>query len=94
MLGALTPLDIPVTGFRLHPIVAARTTQPTLAPADGEVASILDIAIDDLSNRSSLVITERERDGRRITVPAFAVAGIEIWGATAMVLAEFLALLR
>jgi len=94
VLGALTPLDIPVTGFRLHPIVAARTTQPTLAPADGEVASILDIRIDNLSNRSSLVITERERDGRRITVPAFAVAGIEIWGATAMVLAEFLALLR
>jgi hypothetical protein len=27
-------------------------------------------------------------------VPAFHVSGVEIWGATAMVLAEFLTLLR
>jgi hypothetical protein len=93
VLGALTPLDIPVTGFRLHPILAARPTQPALAPADGEVARILEIAIDDLLNRACLITAEREREGRRITVPAFAVAGIEIWGATAMVLAEFLTLL-
>jgi 8-oxo-dGTP pyrophosphatase MutT (NUDIX family) len=94
VLGALTPLDIPVTGFRLHPIVAAKTTQPAFAPADGEVARILEIAIDDLLDRSCLGTTERERDGRPLTVPAFAVAGTEIWGATAMVLAEFLTLLR
>jgi 8-oxo-dGTP pyrophosphatase MutT (NUDIX family) len=94
VLGALTPLDIPVTGFRLHPIVGARTTQPALSPADGEVARILEIAIDDLLDRSCLVTAEREREGRRITVPAFSVVGIEIWGATAMVLAEFLTLLK
>jgi 8-oxo-dGTP pyrophosphatase MutT (NUDIX family) len=94
VLGALTPLDIPVTGFRLHPIVGARTTQPALSPADGEVARILEIAIDDLLDRSCLVTAERVREGRRITVPAFSVAGIEIWGATAMVLAEFLTLLK
>jgi hypothetical protein len=35
----------------------------------------------------------REREGQRIDVPAFCVAGEEIWGATAMVLAEFLSLL-
>lgn len=93
VLGALTPLDIPVTGFRLHPIVAAKSMQPALAPADGEVARILEIPIDDLLDRSCLVTADRERDGRTITVPAFAVAGTEIWGATAMVLAEFLTLL-
>jgi len=94
VLGALTPLDIPVTGFRLHPIIAATATQPALAPADGEVARILEIAVDDLLDRSSLVTAERERDGRQISVPAFTVAGLEIWGATAMVLAEFLTLLN
>ena len=94
VLGVLTPLDIPVTGFRLHPIVAASARQPALAPSDGEVARILEIAVDDLLDRSSLVTAERERDGRRITVPAFVVAGLEIWGATAMVLAEFLTLLN
>jgi len=32
-------------------------------------------------------------EGRELTCPAFLVDGFEIWGATAMVLAEFLALL-
>ena len=38
VLGALTPLDIPISGFRLHPIVAATPARQSLVPADGEVA--------------------------------------------------------
>jgi len=94
VLGSLTPLDIPVSGFRLHPIVAAIDRRPALAPADGEVARILEIAVEDLIDRTCLVTIERRRDGQLLEVPAFAVSGTEIWGATAMVLAEFLALLR
>src|SRR5881296_994900 len=48
VIGHLTPLDIPVSGFRLYPIVAARPARPRLTPADGEVAHILEIAIDEL----------------------------------------------
>jgi len=33
------------------------------------------------------------RDGRALSVPGFHIHGHEIWGATAMVLAEFLVLL-
>jgi 8-oxo-dGTP pyrophosphatase MutT (NUDIX family) len=93
VLGPLTALDIPVSGFRLHPIVAARGDQPSLSPADGEVAQILQVAIADLADASALRATRRVRDGRPVAVPAFHVHGTEIWGATAMVLAEFLALL-
>jgi 8-oxo-dGTP pyrophosphatase MutT (NUDIX family) len=93
LLGALTPLDIPVSGFRLHPIVATHPTRPQLTPSDDEVARILEIGVDDLLNPAHFVTTERQRDGVAFTVPAFRVAGVEIWGATAMVLAEFLALL-
>ncbi len=93
VLGALTPLDIPVSGFRLHPIVAVNPDRPRLTPSDGEVARILEIAVDDLLNPRHLVAVERERDGFALTVPAFRVADVEIWGATAMVLAEFLVLL-
>jgi 8-oxo-dGTP pyrophosphatase MutT (NUDIX family) len=94
VLGPLTPLDIPVSGFRLHPIVAAMDTRPALAPADGEVAKILEVAVDDLLDRACVVITERTHEGRVLEAPAFFVHGLEIWGATAMVLAEFLALLK
>ena len=93
VLGALTPLDIPVSGFRLHPIVAATPEAPLLTPADSEVAQILEIAVHDLLDSANFVRTRRERDGVRYVVPAFRVSGRDVWGATAMVLAEFLALL-
>jgi 8-oxo-dGTP pyrophosphatase MutT (NUDIX family) len=94
VLGALTPLDIPVSGFRLHPIVAAVNRRPALAPADGEVARILDVAVDELLEPLRMGTVVRDRDGHAVAAPAFQIAGEEIWGATAMVLAEFLALLR
>jgi len=67
--------------------------RPTFAPADGEVARILDVAVDDLMAPGAVIPTTRERDGRPVIAPAFQVAGVEIWGATAMVLAEFLVVL-
>ena len=91
--GALTPVDIPVSGFRLHPIVGLSDTRPAFTAADGEVAKILDVSIESLVAPGCVAHTMRERDGRAIEVPAFCVAGEEIWGATAMVLAEFLSLL-
>ena len=93
VLGLLTPLEIPVSGFRLHPVVARMDERPELKAADGEVAAILEVAVSDLLDQKQLSTTERERDGRRIVVPALRAGGFEIWGATAMVLAEFLALL-
>ncbi len=93
VLGPLTPLDIPVSGFRLHPIVAVHPGRPHLTPSDQEVARILEIGVDELLDPRHFVTTERHRDGVAFTVPAFRIAGVEIWGATAMVLAEFLALL-
>jgi 8-oxo-dGTP pyrophosphatase MutT (NUDIX family) len=93
VIGALTPLDIPVSGFRLHPIVATLDTRPALAPADAEVARILEIGLDVLTDPARRRVVDRVRDGRALTIPLFDVAEVEIWGATAMVLAEFLALL-
>ncbi len=93
VIGLLTPLEIPVSGFRLHPVVATIAERPALRPATGEVEQILEIPLEALCDRTCLVANERERDGRRQVIPAFHVDGHEIWGATAMVLSEFLALL-
>jgi len=93
VLGALTPLDIPVSGFRLHPIVGVSERRPPLTPAAREVARILEPAVDALMAPDCVVHTRRARDGVTLTVPGFHLEGVEIWGATAMVLAEFLSLL-
>ena len=93
VLGALTALDIPVSGFRLHPIVARAARRPPLAAADGEVDRILEIPVAELFDPARFSVEERTRDGRTLTIPFFRLRGVEIWGATAMVLAEFLTLL-
>jgi 8-oxo-dGTP pyrophosphatase MutT (NUDIX family) len=93
VLGALTPIDIPVSGFRLHPIVGAAGARPPMHPSDGEVARILEVGVDQLLDPANFRTHHRIRDGRELIVPGFHVLGHEVWGATAMVLAEFLALL-
>lgn len=93
ILGALTPLDIAVSGFKLHPIAGTLAARPPLSPSDGEVARILEVPVDELLGAHAVRSFERTRDGVPMTVPAFHVLHHEIWGATAMVLAEFLTLL-
>src|SRR5262249_27323693 len=93
VLGALTALDIPVSGFRLYPIVAAVDARPRLRPADGEVAHILEVPIAALLDARAIRRVDRDREGVALTVPGFHLAAHEIWGATAMVLAEFLTVL-
>ena len=92
VVGALTPIDIPVSGFRLHPIVGPMDSRPTLRPPTARSRGFWTSRSTTIMAPGCVADTTRERDGRRLVVPAFCVAGEEIWGATAMVLAEFLSL--
>jgi len=92
-LGTLTPIDIPVSGFRLHPVVATTPAYPRLRPADGEVARVLEVPVELLMDPQCRGARDMERDGRKYRVPTLVIDGAEVWGATAMVLSEFMALL-
>jgi 8-oxo-dGTP pyrophosphatase MutT (NUDIX family) len=92
-LGALTPIDIHVSGFRLHPIVGSMDERPALYASDGEVARVLEIPISQLMDPRVVAWQTVARDGEAIRVPAFHAEGAEIWGATAMVVSEFLTML-
>jgi 8-oxo-dGTP pyrophosphatase MutT (NUDIX family) len=97
VLGRLTPLHIPVSGFRLHPVVGIVDDRPQFLAAEWEVARLLEVPIDDLRDphRVQRETQTRESMGKRydVEIPYFAVEGYKVWGATAMALAEFLALL-
>jgi 8-oxo-dGTP pyrophosphatase MutT (NUDIX family) len=91
VLGALTPLHIPVSGFTLHPIVAIADSRPDFRGAADEVARILEVPLDALADGSRLRRRRRRRDdGVDAEIPYFDFDGEQVWGATAMVLAEFL----
>jgi 8-oxo-dGTP pyrophosphatase MutT (NUDIX family) len=92
-LGSLTPVDIPVSGFRLHPVLACAAVRPSLRPADGEVARILEIPLEELAAAGAIQTRSLVRDDVAFEIPYFAAGDVDIWGATAMVLSECLALL-
>jgi len=94
VLGRLTPLHIPVSGFVLHPVVGLADERPDFKLADGEVDRIVEPSLADLLDPAAVRRFPRLRDGLFQDVPYFAVDGLQVWGATAMVLAEFLELLR
>ncbi len=92
--GRLTPVFIPVSGFRIEPFVATASARPNWRPAPDEVEELLEWPVRALLDPALRGERLRDRDGSPYVTPFFAVAGHEVWGATAMVLAELEALLR
>jgi 8-oxo-dGTP pyrophosphatase MutT (NUDIX family) len=93
VIGRLTPVHIPVSGFVLHPVVGACTRRPDVQPASTEVDRLIDVAVADLVDPARHRREVRQREGVEFDMPYFDVGGEQVWGATAMVLAEFVALL-
>jgi 8-oxo-dGTP pyrophosphatase MutT (NUDIX family) len=93
VLGRLSPLDIPVSGFTLYPVIAVAAERPALRAADGEVERILEVPLRKILDPARLCHRRGMRDGIEVDVPYFDLGPDQLWGATAMVLSEFLWLL-
>jgi 8-oxo-dGTP pyrophosphatase MutT (NUDIX family) len=91
--GRLTPVHIPVSGFVLHPVVGFASARPATTPEAGEVDRIIEVPLAHVLDPRRHRRTWRVREGIEIDVPYFDIGGEQVWGATAMVLAEFAALL-
>jgi 8-oxo-dGTP pyrophosphatase MutT (NUDIX family) len=94
LVGRLTPLHIPVSGFLLHPVVGVTAACPVFRRAEREVARILEVPLATLRDPSCVKRQWRtlRQEGRpvEVDVPYFDIEGEQLWGATAMVVAEFL----
>ena len=93
LLGSLTPLYVPPSNNLVHPFVAYVTQRPSFHPNPAEVADLLDLPLSLLLDPTA----RREEDWgwgeATLHVPFYTVEGHKVWGATAIVLAEFVALL-
>jgi 8-oxo-dGTP pyrophosphatase MutT (NUDIX family) len=92
LLGALTPLYIAPSGHCVQPFVASLPQRPEFRPALGEVAEVIEVAMDELADPNHVQRETWELRGTARVVPFFAVGGHKVWGATAMMLAELCAL--
>ena len=89
LLGPLTSLYIPPSDFEVHPFVGWHPTQPRFVRAGHEVAELIETPLQLLFEPAN---TQREMwDLRGVTmeVPFFHIYGHKVWGATAIILGEF-----
>jgi hypothetical protein len=93
ILGELTPVHVLVSGFTLHPVVGVTHTRPRFVPASGEVQEILEVSLATLRDASHIRRGTRVREGVAVEYPYFDLLGHQVWGATAMVLGEFICLI-
>jgi 8-oxo-dGTP pyrophosphatase MutT (NUDIX family) len=93
ILGELTPVHVIVSGFTLHPIVGVTDQRPEFVAAPGEVGEILEVSLDHLRDASRIGRGTRIREGVAVEYPYFDLLGHQVWGATAMVLGEFICLI-
>ena len=96
IVTTLTPLYIPPTRYLIHPHVALLDEHPVgLVANPGEVHKIMHVPVDVLLHPETRLEEPRQFAGlEKMMVPYYAVDGSKVWGATAIVLAELLFVLR
>src|SRR4030095_10198538 len=92
VLGALTPMYIPISFFMVHPFLAWSPKRPKFLPSKNEVSELIEISIADLfqpSNKVTREVWPASLPGVKLSVPVYLLPDDNfIWGATAMMLSE------
>lgn len=92
IIGQLTDFYIPPSNFLVKVFVGYTTKKPEYIPDKKEVQSILEVDIDEFYDSNNIAEKEFYSTSRKTAVfaPHYLVNGLEIWGATAMILSELL----
>ena len=92
--GHLTPLYVPPSNFCIYPVVGRMGETPAFVPFEPEVAEILEVPLALLLDPGTMQRETWALERGPVLVPFYAFRGHKIWGATAMILAEFLTMAR
>ncbi len=94
IIGNLSCLKIPVSGFEVYPFVGFLKTNPKWKPDKVEVAKVIETPLNVLIQKSTIKTDNWILRGNNIEVPYYSINGEKIWGATAMILSEFVTILK
>ncbi|MEM7453340.1 MAG: CoA pyrophosphatase [Planctomycetota bacterium] len=93
LIGELNSVYIPPSDFTVSPFVGWHEGVPEFRPSEAEVAELLEVDVCHLLNPETLTTGEIEYIGKgetqRVTAPYFRVDEHKVWGATAIMLGEF-----
>ncbi len=94
IIGQLTPLLITVSNVEVSPVVAAIKKQPQFVHDPLEVEYVIEAPLSDLMNPINIKREIITASGFDIDAPYYDISGHHIWGATAMILSEFLEVIK
>lgn len=92
ILGSLSELYIQVSNFLVHPVVGWLDRFPELTINPEEVEKVIPFPLSCYSK--GLCMQDMDTLTGRLDVPVIRYDGEIIWGATAMILAEFMAIIQ
>ncbi|MBL4735677.1 MAG: CoA pyrophosphatase [Flavobacteriales bacterium] len=90
IIGALTDLYIPPSGFHVHPFIGYLEATPAFSPDTNEVSKIIETPLSMLMDeaivgRKKIMVSTNKL---KVNYPYFDILGETVWGATAMMLSE------
>ena len=90
IIGALTDLYIPPSGFLVHPFIGYLETAPEFIPDRTEVNKIIETPLsvlmdESIVGRKKITVSTTKL---KVNYPFFDIQGETVWGATAMMLSE------
>jgi 8-oxo-dGTP pyrophosphatase MutT (NUDIX family) len=94
VIGALTPLFIPVSNMLVTPVVGWAEKKPEFKCQDEEVVYLIEGVLKKFLEPSIVKSKILEVRGEELDVKYFDYDGYVIWGATAMMLNELLTVIR
>lgn len=87
VLGTLADLALPVSNHRVTPVPAWWARPSAVAAVDhAETVDVFRVPVADLLDPAHRAIVEHRRGDATVRTPAFEVAGVLVWGFTALVL--------
>ena len=94
-LSKLTPLFVPPSNFIIHPFVGYLPYRPVFHPDSKEVKSLFEVSFSEMLDEKK--IQEKPilfSNGEWHPTPCFVWKAYIVWGATAMIMSEFIELLK
>ena len=93
VIGMLTRLHIPVSNITVYPVIGFIEYKPSYHPDRTEVDHVIEVEVDELLRPENVKYADMEIRSEIISVPYYDIYGEKIWGATAMILSEFIEIL-
>ena len=99
VIGPLSELYIPTSGFLVQPFVGYLNKKPLFHPAKNEVAKLIEVSLDlimddGIVKETTILESKTQNQKSEIQIPYFDIHGEVVWGATAMIISELKKILK